>query len=331
MSYVVGVDQGNTHTRAAVSSEDGHILGVGSAGGGYATREPLVAMAAVKTAVLSALAVADVQRADVALLYAGMTGADWQDEYDLLHAQLTAQGLAPAVRVTNDSLIALRGGTAQPYGAVIVAGTGANVALIAPDGTTFAYHYYVERNLQGGMGLGRRALQAIYRAEMGRDRPTALTAPVLDLFGLTDVDGLLRADCEARLTDADFKHIAPLVFEAAVAQDAAARHILIDFGSGLAELVTTALRRFEMHHMPIEVVLSGNIFKGRGTLLEQTLRTEIAHVAPLATLVSARYEPVVGAVLLGLEAIGRNVTPAIQQAIESSCQRWQLIRQKDDK
>lgn len=329
VQLVIGVDQGSSHTRAVVGSSQGQILGVGMAGGGYATRYMAASMRTIHEAVVSALEQADCLSKDVALLYAGLTSADWPDEYELLQQNLRQLGLAHRVCVTNDSLIALRGGTAVSFGSVIIAGTGANCALRAPNGETFIYHYYLEDDLQGGVALGRRALRAIYRAETGREQLTQLTGRVLRLFELDSVDALLRADCEQRLDADDIKHIAPLVFHSAADGDSVAVTILTDFAAGLAELVTAGLHRLQMSNLALDVVLSGSIFKGRGSLLEETLRKQIHKIAPHARLVNARYEPVVGAFILGLEELGHDINESIQKTIEKSCQEWQLIREKD--
>lgn len=328
MQTIIGVDQGSSFTRAAVSTERGEILGVGITHGGYGSWHPERAMRAIREAVAQARQHAGLDATPAAVLVGGLTGADWPDEYEQLHGVVSALGLAQTVEIFNDSIVAMRGGTSQPYGVVVIAGTGGNCAVRAPDGTTFIYHYYIDDDLQGGGALGRRALRAIYRAESGREPPTILTREVLALMALPTVDALLRADVEGKLTR-EVKQIAPLIFAAAVVGDAVARQILCDFGAGLAELVVAGLRRMGMSEMAVEVVLSGSVFKGRGTLLEEVMARDIQRGAPLATLVPARYEPVVGAVLLGIERLGVTVDEPIRAAIEQSSQHWKLIREKE--
>lgn len=329
MQVIIGVDQGSSHTRAAVARMDGTIEGLGTTHGGYGSWEPERAMGAIVAAVAQARAQAGHDALTPArLLYGGLTGADWPDEYEFLHAHVSSRALAEEVVVVNDSMIALRGGTSQPYGAVVIAGTGANCALRAPDGRTFIYHYYVEDELQGGGALGRHALRAIYRAASGREAPTRLAPLVLALLEQPSVDALLRADSEQRLPASSIKEIAPLVFDAAVEGDEAACHILRGFGIGLAGLVTAGLRRLQMTDLPVEVVLSGSIFKGRGALLERVMQDEIRAIAPHAVLVNARYEPVVGAILLGLEQCGVVADEGVRARIEESAQWFGLMREK---
>jgi N-acetylglucosamine kinase-like BadF-type ATPase len=284
------------------------------------------AMNAIQAASQKALSQAGLAARDIAILFAGLTGVDWPDEYDLLETSVLSLRLSEEVRITNDTIVALRGGTSADYGAIVIAGTGSNCAIRSPKGEEFIYHFYHDYDLQGGIALGRRALNAIYRAETGREPPTVLTSRVLDMFGLSAVDDLLRADMERRLGKDDIKHIAPLVFQAACEGDRVACEIIRAFGEGMAELVTAGLKRYNMTGLDVEVVLSGNIFKGPGSLVQEVIIANIHMVAPKARLVNARYEPVVGAVLLGLEALGVEIDEIVRQNIERTSQKLDLIR-----
>ena len=326
MRYVIGLDQGSSKTWAAVSDQAGRLLGVGRAPGGYPTRQTDAAMAHSCRAVEMALMHADLTGQAIDLLYAGLTGADWPDEYDFLQRAVANLGLAHQAHLVNDTIVALRGGTSNSYGAIVTAGTGSNCAIRTPTGEEYLYHYYVENDLQGGVALGRRALRAIYRAETGREPPTHLTRLALAHLDFASVDELLRADCEGHFADEVVKTLAPLVFQAACVDDVVAVNILTAFGRGLAELVTAGLRRFEMTQLPVEIVISGSVFKGEGGLLQAVMGEEIEQVAPRARLVDARYEPVVGAVLLALEAAGIAVDAEVEANVERGSRQHGLIR-----
>lgn len=327
MSFVMGVDQGSSHTRAAVCDEGGRILAVGWAPGAcHAYVGMQRAMDGVRGAAQQALANSGLQKADLACLFAGITGADWPDEYDLLKDNVLRLGFCPNVVIANDSIIAMRGGTAHPYGAILIAGTGGNCAVRAPDGREYIYGYFQEDALQGGAALARRALLAIYRAHTGRELPTSLTGLALQLFAVKSVDELLRADVEERLAEDKIHALVPLIFEAGCAGDAVANRILTEFGLGCAELVTSALQRLEMTQLELEVVLSGSVFKGKGGLLQKVIGEAIQAVAPRAALVDARYEPVVGALLLGLEHLGLDISGRIKANIDASARKLNLIR-----
>lgn len=327
MKAVLGIDQGSTHTRAAVADLRGNLLAVGwAAGACHADVGMQRAMDGVLAAANQALAGAGLDRGDLACLFAGMTGADWADEYGLLKDNLLRLGLCPNVTVTNDSIIALRGGTDRPYGAILIAGSGGNCAVRAPDGREYIYGYFLDDDLQGGGALARRALVAVYRSYTGRAAATRLTEHALSVMGVPTVEDLRRADVEDRLEEARLHALVPLVFEANCEGDVVAGQVLRAFGHGYADLVIAGMRRFEMTGLALEVVLSGSVFKGKGGLLQAVIAADLALAAPRAALVDARYEPVVGAVLLGLEQMGVAVTDAIQDNVEASAVRLGLIR-----
>jgi N-acetylglucosamine kinase-like BadF-type ATPase len=329
MSVILGIDQGGTHTRAVVAGLDGSLLGVGVSRGAYHLFDGLdCAMQATREAALAALEAAGCRAGDVLSIVGGYTGADWPDEYELLANAIRGLELCPAVQVTNDTLIALRGGTERSYGAILIAGTGANCAVRAPDGREFIYCYYHEDSLQGGGALGGQALDWIFRAQTGLVPPTSLTGRVLAKYQLDSVDRLMRDQIEDRLPGGQegLKDLAPIVFEEAYAGDFAAASILRAYGEGSAALVTNALRRFDMLKLDVEVVLSGIVFKGVGPLLVDCLTAAIHMSAPRARLVNARYEPVVGAALLGLEKQGVRISGPTQANLERTAVALGLIR-----
>jgi len=335
MKTILGIDQGSTNTRAALSDLSGCLLGYGEAQGAcHAFSGMDFAMQCVREAVQQALDRSGTSPEEVILVYGGLTGVDWPEEYPLLQENIRRLGYSENVHVTNDSIIAMRGGTDQPYGAILIAGSGANCAIRAPDGRTFIYHYYHDEDLQGGQALGMRAIRAVLRSATFREPETSLTRRVLEVYNVQSVDellrGLLSGLFEGQVPYNTVKELAPIVFEEAYAGDQVAANILRSFGEGLAELVTAGLEHFDMTRMGVEVVLSGSIFKGVGPLLVESIAANLHRVAPKARLVNARYEPVVGAVLLGLEANGVRVDSTIKANIGTTARKFGLVRNSDE-
>lgn len=327
MKYVTGLDQGGSGTRALVASLDGRILGTGLGPGACHIFSGMeAAMDATSTAVQAACAVASLPARKADGFVGGYTGADWPDEYHLLHKAVDKLGLAKQVTIVNDSIAAMRGGTHQPYGAILVAGTGANCAVRAPDGREFIYHYYHDNDLQGGSALGQAALKAIFRAETGRPPQTSLKSPVLTLFGLPNVDALMRDLVEGHIPQNRVPEIAPLIFEEARKEDLAACAIVTHFATGCAELLVNGLARLGMTGLAVEIVISGGVFKSDSRLLRKTLFQEVQRVVPGATFIEARYEPVVGAAILALEQYGTGFDSQVQSNLERTAQEWNLIR-----
>jgi N-acetylglucosamine kinase-like BadF-type ATPase len=327
MGYILGLDQGSSHTRAVVCDRQGRMLGLGVAEGAcHAYVGMQRAMDCVREAVIQSLQYATVRPETLDCIYAGLTGADWEDEYPLLQKNIQEQGWCQNVLVTNDTIVALRGGTAQPFGAILIAGSGGNCAVRAPDGREYIYGYFQENELQGGSGLARHALLSVYHAHTGRGPQTKLTEMILDHFSVQSVEALLRADVENRLTEERLLSLAIVLFEAGFQGDETANRILREFGVGCAELVNAGLRRFDMTGLEVEVVLSGSIFKGKGSLLKETISAGIHSCAPRARLVNARYEPVVGAAMLGLESAGISIDAPVAENIDQTARNLGLIR-----
>ena len=330
MNVILGIDQGGTKTLAVVCSLDGCLLGLGKSRGAYHLYDGMpTVMKATKEACLAALSQANVQPTQIVSIYGGFTGVDWPDEYGLFEENVHALGLCDSINITNDSIVALRGGTEQAYGAILVAGTGGNCAVRAPDGRVFIYHYYHENELQGGSALGYQALRSIFRAQVGLDLATTLSRRVLAFYGLRNVDELKRGLVEERISSDTIKELAPIIFEEAFSGDQAAASILRRFGEGCAAEVVNGLRRLNMLNLEVEVVLSGSILKGKGPLLVDVLTANIHQAAPKARLINARFEPVVGAALLGLEAMNIQTNDTIKKNIDETAHQLELIRSTD--
>jgi N-acetylglucosamine kinase-like BadF-type ATPase len=202
--------------------------------------------------------------------------------------------------VKNDAFAGMRAGSDRPYGVVISAGTGTNTAAIAPDGREWAFGYYA--NYGGAGDLAGEVIAAVLRAEDGRGSPTLLAGLVLQRLKLPSVEALLRGMASGDVRQADRLSLAPLVFQASAAGDAVADEIIVRHGAALAEYATALIRRFDMADLEFEVVLSGSVFKGEGSLLVDTVSDHVHRVAPRARVVRASFEPAIGAVLLAFDA-----------------------------
>ena len=306
-TLVIGVDGGTTKTIALAADLDGRILGAARGPGSNWTGEDVAQpMEVIGQTVRAALQQAGVAPADVALGMFTLAGADWPEDHIRRQAALEGHQIARQVVVKNDAFGGLRAGTRARCGVVIAAGTGANTAVIAPDGREYAFGYY--QTYGGASDVSRDAIRAVLRAEDGRGRPTLLTAIVLDKLGCRTVDDVLRAQVALRVSRKALVETCPLVFEAAYAGDEVAAELIVRHGLALAEYATAAIRRFDMQQAEFDVVLAGGLFRGRGPLLVDTISQAIHRHAPRARVVRSRFEPAIGAVLLAFDALRQSVS-----------------------
>ncbi len=321
MSYVLGVDGGNTKTIALVARTDGTILGAGRGGCGdiyaalssdnvtgsaeYGTGSPEAALGAVDAAVVAALDAGGVTTKG--LLMAGafsMAGADWPEDYAFLQAAMERRGYGRTVTIVNDAIGALRAGSPDGTGVVVACGTGVATGARAPDGRTWHTSFWQEAN--GAHELGRRALRAVVRAELGLEPPTSLTTRVLDHFGQPGVEEVLhlltaRGQPPRR---AGMGGLARVLMDEAAAGDAVARRIVREQGSLLGDYAVAAARRVGIAGTPFPLVLTGGVFRHPGCDLPDAVIARVHASSPGVQPIRSRFEPAIGAVLLALETAG---------------------------
>lgn len=302
MEYVLGIDQGGTKTAAVVMDGEGRILGAGRCGGAYHISDGTdAAMAAIGGAVKKACGRAGVPLARVGAVGAGVTGADWPEDYGLLRPLIgRATGVAD-ILLFNDVMGAFYSGTPRGSGAVLCAGTGLNAAVRSPGGEEFVLGFYIDERDQGGSALAQRAIRLVFQSAIGLERATGLTGLFLRAAGVQNVDDLLHLFVVDEKFSRSIKDLVPDIIACAENGDAAAAGLLAEFASDISRYLRAGLRRFSMLDAETDVVLSGSVLKGAKNRLRDDVVRNVLAFAPKAHVIDARFEPVVGAGLAALE------------------------------
>ncbi len=305
MQYYVGLAAGGTKTYWLVGDAEGHVLGFGRAGtGNYEYRGIEPAAIENRKAVDGALATAGLTLNDISAIGMGVAGADLPEDYVMLEREIYTPLFGSIPRVfRNDSMGGLRGGTRAPYGIVIACGTGCVCAGINPSGAEARVGGLGEEfgDECSGYSLGVWGLRAVWRARDGIIPPTMLSTKFVERAGCADVDDLFHKMYRQQIAYADLQPMAKLVFEAAFDGDAAACDILERGGRYLGKMVTAVARKLAMTADEFEVVMAGSVFKGQSPVLIDAMRTVVQRECPLALPVMPVFEPVVGALLMGME------------------------------
>ena len=204
----------------------------------------------------------------------------------------------------NDSFAALRAGTDQHFGAVIVAGTGSVVAGRNRNGEE--YRSLGLGRMYGDFGsetdISEIALLRVAEAFTGRAPQTALTRLLCEAVEAASVVDLLDGVARGRI---DPTHFGPLVMLAAAEDDAVARALLAEAGEQLGATAAHIVRTLGMERTGFDVVLSGRMFdRGSNDLVDALERCLLA-VAPDARLNRLAMPPVVGAALMALDLAGQ--------------------------
>lgn len=319
--FVLGVDGGGTKTHALALDLDGRCVGFGSASCGshdYSGLEP--ACAEVTRAIDEARSEAGLAGKLARVACMGLSGADFPDDFEMLHNRYSNLGFAEDVVILNDSIPAFRAGSSRPYGVVVVLGSGANCAGVGKDGREERYisQGYLFGDWGSGNWIGTEVLHSVYRAWTGRGRQTALTELVKRRFEEEDLYELAWKITRRQIPSSEIRMLTPLVFEAACEGDEVARGIVRRVGTEAGISASEMMERVGLLDAEIDVVLAGSVFNGQGSLLLDTVRRLVRAANPRAGVVRPEFEPVVGAGLLALERAGVRVGPEVMGRLEES-------------
>ncbi|MFF1683846.1 MULTISPECIES: N-acetylglucosamine kinase [unclassified Streptomyces] len=305
---VLAIDAGNSKTDVAVIAADGTVVGA-ARGGGF--QPPKVGVEAAVDVLAEAVgrALAEAGTATVEHVSACLANADLPVEERELAAELRTRGWADSVDVRNDTFAVLRAGLlkdSEPRGVAVVCGAGINCVGMRPDGRTARFPAIgkISGDWGGGGGLAEEALWYAARAEDGRGDATALMRALPAHFGLPSMYALIEALHLGRIPMHRRHELTPVLFATAADGDPVA-HALIDrMGDEVVAMSVVALERLGLLDEETPVLLGGSVLAARHPQLDDRIRQMLAARAPKAVphVVTAR--PVLGAALLGLDAVG---------------------------
>jgi N-acetylglucosamine kinase-like BadF-type ATPase len=284
----LGVDTGGSHTEVAIAAPDGTIL-ARAQGPGAAVRPG--------TAAASAAAIAEVARAASAKVgvhlplpraLIGAAGGGREPETSELAAAVQAAGVAAAVQVIGDGELALLAAFGDRPGILLAAGTGSiGYARDRKGALHRAGGYGWQMGDEGGgYWLGRRALQAVGKAQDGRSDPSTLLARVLSTLGLPTFDEVVRWAAVA--TPAQVATLAPALLHAAADGDRAAIAAVRDAAVELVELAASLMRHFAEGER-IGIACAGGLL--RDIALAEAVRKELERRLPTTRLSTASIDP----------------------------------------
>jgi len=324
MQCVLGVDGGNTKTIALVAALDGTILGAGRGGcgdiynaeaGSAWPDSASAAIANIEYAVLSALQAAHVKASDLLTGIFSMAGADWPEDFAFIQAAMEARAFGRTILVQNDALGVLHAGSPDATGVSVVCGTGAATGARAPDGSVWHSSYW-QNHVQGSAQLGRKTLNAVYRAELGIKPSTTLTSRVLDFYSLSTVEEVLHL-FTSRVTQVpdNVDQLTPILLDEAQRDDHVAIHIVQEHGWALGDYALAAARRVGIERTAFPLVLAGGVFRHPSSLLADAIIERVLTTSPAVQPTRCRFEPIIGVLFTALEAAGSAVNDAILEKL----------------
>jgi N-acetylglucosamine kinase-like BadF-type ATPase len=327
---ILAVDGGNSKADLALVAADGALLG--------AVRGTSISHQAVGLesgmAELGRLAdcladAAGIVRAGSPLARRGvfcLAGADYPEDVSLLREAIAALNLTSELDIRNDTFGALRAGTHQPWGVVLICGRGINGAGVAPNGTTVRFDGVgtYSGDWGGGGGVGHAAIAAAVRSRDGRGPRTRLEQIVPAFFEVASPPELTKGLYLGELSSHKITELAPLVFQAAVDGDEVARSIIDRLADELVAMAGALVRRLRLQSLQPEIVLAGSVFRTTDAAFHDRLQRGLQGVAPGAEVHRLDTPPVLGPALIALDAMSPTgaTPPAIEAALRKAMQAW---------
>ncbi|HXP87012.1 MAG TPA: BadF/BadG/BcrA/BcrD ATPase family protein [Bryobacteraceae bacterium] len=274
--YFLGVDGGQTGTRALIADETGRVIGSGRGGpaspaDGETGRRRFTT--AIEASVSAAQAAAGMGSGTVfAAACMGFSGGpDNKDEL--------ARKLVPAQKyaITHDAWIALNGATRGGPGIVAIAGTGSlafgkNASGVTARAGGWGFAFGDEGS---AFDLTRQAMRAALRQEEGWGPPTALRAALLEATSARNMNDLLHRFYTDEFPRARVAALAELVEATALRGDAVAQELLGAAAQSVAVLTGAVRQQLFGEKEPVDVRYSGGVFRCRSILARFQMLVEI--------------------------------------------------------
>lgn len=265
-SFYLGVDGGQSSTKAVIGDTSGRILGRGSAGpcNHVSADEARVKfLRTIGECVSAARADAELGR-DVRFRAAcfGMSGGP-EDKQALLKEVVDADQWL----VTHDGMIALSGALAGENGIVAIAGTGSLVFGRNGSRVMRAGGWgYVFGDEGGAFWIAKQALRAALRYEEGWGEKTRLHAMLLAATGAKSANEALHRFYTPGWHRSRVARLASEVDKAAESGDEAAAGILREAGEVLAEFVAAVRNGLWSQGEPVTASFIGGVFRSAAVL-----------------------------------------------------------------
>jgi glucosamine kinase len=306
MEVILAIDGGGSRTRCLAVNKAGEIVSEATTGPSnhlLVARE--VVVSSLREAIDKTLASGNLVQNQVACLSAGLAGVDYDGVGAPEMEEVLREFGFEELVINGDMMIAHAGALGGRPGVVALSGTGSCILGIGSKG---------ERVKVGGWGpiygdegsayrIGQMALRAAASAIDGRSAPTALVAAIEEAMQLGSFQETVRRVYVEGLEPREIAALSQVTNKVAEAGDASAIAILRIAGEELADGVLAALERLDLSSDQRLVSYQGSVVQSCGILLER-FKAVIHERAPDALVIAPRFEPVIGALFLGCEAVG---------------------------
>ncbi|MGB9856813.1 MAG: N-acetylglucosamine kinase [Dictyoglomaceae bacterium] len=304
MKYYLGIDAGGSKTEAVILNEEGKIIGFGRSGPG---NYEIAGINSAKENWLLAIERAKRNLKDIKFEKAcfGLAGADFPEDFEMLKKEIENLSIAKDFCIENDTAIALRAGTKDYWGIIIVMGAGTNGYGRRKDGKSFRFYGegYIFGDWGGASSVAQEMLHYAFRSYDGRGEKTILEKIVLEFFSVNNFDELAKKLYYYHEERYKALNLAPYLFKAIEEGDLVAKKIGERIVDETVKGVYALMKKLELMKEETPVILAGSLYKG-APWLKEYISAKIHIFADKAKVEILKIPPALGAGIIAWEMDG---------------------------
>jgi N-acetylglucosamine kinase-like BadF-type ATPase len=236
----------------------------------------------------------------------GLAGCNFDSDKHVLTQALRTSSLSTLLgggfEVVNDSRVALRAGTTDGVGLVLIAGTGSNCYGFDKTGRS-AQAGGIDQILSdegSGYDIGLRGLRAVVAQLDGRGEETLLKAKMFEKLKVKSLEEMYGQVYGHYTAKPQIASLAVVVSECAEQGDVVARDILNHSVNELLSMVDAVLRQLDWQDQSVTAVMVGSVLHQH--YISHRLLSELRRVAPLIKPVQPDVSAAVGAAWMAKES-----------------------------
>ncbi|MDX2061306.1 MAG: BadF/BadG/BcrA/BcrD ATPase family protein [Gemmatimonadales bacterium] len=259
---IITADVGGSKTTVAITKDGERMILARGPGAGVRPGRALTSATAIADQIRSAMAQANLLKADAVIV--GAAGAGRTPDAEEIRVSLARERIAGKVIVVSDVMLAFAA-LGVDVGVVLVAGTGSVAVGRTPAGKMVRQGGFGWKMGDEGAGywIGQQALRAVGLAEDGRAPTTSLRAALLKAVGAPDFRDVVGWSTVA--TPREVANLSRAVVHSADDGDPVAKGILDRAATELARLVNQLAGEFP-NPGAIPVGLAGGLLSAGGPL-----------------------------------------------------------------